>query len=170
MEIYKNLKIRELQRMRKRRYIMLRNLSAAMLWTIICLPASVLAQQDLLIFGGPDNDEYLGCLVCNEFSSESICNGFGQYGNEFSSKGMFNEFSRFGNELSSSSPWNEFSSSTSVPVVVDRDGGFHGYFTINEFRSDAVDFADELKEIYEESEGDLEEVRVRLCESLGYSG
>ncbi|MFQ5890866.1 MAG: hypothetical protein ACE5JR_12570 [Gemmatimonadota bacterium] len=136
---------------------------------VVAVPPSARAQTELLIFGGPGHDQFLGCLVCNELSSESICNGFGPYGNEFSSRGMFNEFAGFGNEFSSSSPWNEFSNSTSVPVVVDRDGNFYGYFTINDTRPDAVEFATELRKIYESVDGDLEKVRVILCKSLGYS-
>ena len=138
-------------------------------FVVISVSANAFAQGDLLIFGGPGHDQFLGCLVCNEFSSQSICNGFGPYGNEFSSKGMFNEFSGFGNEFKSSSPWNEYSSSTSVPVVVDRDGKFYGYFTINDTRSNAVEFASDLKKMYEYADGDLEKVRVMLCKSLGYS-
>ena len=96
--------------------------------------------QDLLLFGGPNHDEYLGCLKCSDSRSDSVCNGFGKFGNEFSSN-MWNEFSSpYGNEFSSSSPWNEFSGSKSVPVLVDKNGKFYGYFTINDTRSDAVRF------------------------------
>jgi hypothetical protein len=122
--------------------------------------------QDLLLFGGSNHDEFLGCLVCNEYSSESVCNGYGQYGNEYGSN-MWNEFSSpYGNEFSASSPWNEFSSSNSVPVLVDRGGNMLGYFTINEFRYNAVDFAKQLKNIYEMHDGDVEEVRKTLCDAL----
>ncbi len=140
------------------------------IYIFLSVSTNVFAQGDLLIFGGPGHDQFLGCLICNEFSSQSICNGFGPYGNEFSSKGMFNEFAGFGNEFSSSSPWNEFSSSTSVPVVVDRDGNFYGYFTINDMRSDAVEFASNLKKIYEYADGNLEKVRMMLCKNHGYGG
>lgn len=128
------------------------------------------AESELLLFGGDGHDEYLGCLTCSENSSESICNGYGTYGNEFSSNGMFNEYAGFGNEYSSESPWNEYSSSDSVPVLVDRDGNFYGYFTINEYRSNAVEFSSGLKEMFEVANGDLEKVRVMLCESFGFSG
>ena len=94
----------------------------------------------------------------------------GPYGSEFSSKGIFNEFAGFGNEFNSSSPWNEFSTSKSVPVLVDRNGNFYGYFTINDFRSDAVDFSSKLKKIYKNVRGNLELVRKNLCKMLGKSG
>lgn len=123
-----------------------------------------------MLFGGAGKKEYLGCLDCNEFAADSICNGFGKYGNEFSSNGIFNEFAGYGNEFSSKSPWNEFSTSNEVPVLVDENGKFYGYFTINEHRSDAVKFASSLYKIFKRSNGDLEKVRLALCKALGKSG
>jgi hypothetical protein len=120
--------------------------------------------NDLLLFGGSNHDEFLGCLVCNEYSAESVCNEYGKYGNEYGSN-MWNEYSSpYGNEYSSSSPWNEYSSSNSVPVLVDRQGNFYGFFTINEYRSNAVDFAGQLKKIYKMHDGDVEKVRKTLCD------
>jgi hypothetical protein len=136
---------------------------------VILLSATPVFSKTML-FGGTGHKEYLGCLDCNEFSSDSICNGFGKYGNEFSSNGIFNEFAGYGNEFSSKSPWNEFSTSNEVPVLVDENGKFHGYFTINEHRSDAVKFSPNLYKIYKRSNGDLEKVRLSLCKALGKSG
>jgi len=133
---------------------------------LLVIKVSPATAKDMLIFGGSGHDEFLGCLVCSEFSADSICNGFGKYGNEFSSSGMFNEFAGFGNEFSSKSPWNEFSTSNDVPVVVDRDGGFYGYFTINDSRSDAFKLAGAMKKIFERTRGDLDKVRTMLCEAL----
>ena len=123
-----------------------------------------------MLFGGAGKKEYLGCLDCNEFASDSICNGLGKYGNEFSSSGIFNEFAGYGNEFSSRSPWNEFSTSNEVPVLVDENGKFYGYFTINEHRRDAVKFSSTLYKIFKRSNGDLEKVRISLCNALGKSG
>ncbi len=131
----------------------------------ISMSASALHAQDLLLFGGRGHDVFLGCFNCNEFSSESICNEFGA-GNSFNSNSIFNEFGAFGNEFASASPWNEFSTSDDVPVLVDRNGNFYGYFTINEFRSDGVGFASDLAEIFERSGGDLETVKTILCNTL----
>jgi hypothetical protein len=125
---------------------------------------------ELLIFGGSGHDELLGCLNCSEYSSDSICNGYGTYGKEYYSSGMFNEYAGFGNKYSSSSPWNEYSSSNAVPVLVDRGGNFYGYITINRYRSYAVDFADDLAGYYEDADGDLEVLRKNLCRMLGLSG
>lgn len=120
----------------------------------------------MMIYGGRNHDQYLGCITCSEFSSDSICNGFGRYGNEFGTQGMFNEFSGFGNEFSAKSPWNEFSTSQEVPILVDESGKFFGYFTINSSRTDAADFAGDLKVIYDRHKGDLESVRKSICEAF----
>ena len=150
----------------KRRLLLAFTLIAA-----LSIPVVLRGQTpEFLIFGGSDHDEFLGCLNCSEYNPDSICNGFGPYGNEFSSQGMFNEFAGFGNEFSSSSPWNTYSSSNSVPVLVDKEGTFYGYFTINRYRSDAVDFADDLRKIYEDADGDLEVVRKNLCRLFGLRG
>ena len=133
-----------------------------------CLALITLAAhgQDLLLFGGDGHEDFLGCLRCNEYSSDSVCNGFGRFGNEFGSN-MWNEFSSpYGNEFSSSSPWNEYSTSTSVPVLVDRSGAFYGYFTINSSRHNAVQFSDDLSKIYKSHNGNLEKVRESFCKQI----
>jgi len=136
--------------------------------SIVC--STQVYAQELVLFGGIGHEEFLGCLTCNEYDSESVCNGYGTYGNEYSSSGVWNEYSGFGNEYSSESPWNEYSSSNSVPVLVDRDGNYYGYFTINEYRGDAFEFAGEMKKWFEASDGDLEKVRIQLCTAFGKSG
>jgi hypothetical protein len=136
----------------------------------LCLSLWILPDQAIaktMLFGGPGHKEYLGCLDCSEFSPDSICNGFGKFGNEFSSSGVFNEFAGFGNEFSSKSPWNEFSNSDEVPVLVDDQGKFFGYFTINKHRHNAVSFASVLYALYKGREGNLEKVRIALCRALG---
>jgi hypothetical protein len=130
------------------------------------LNCSLVFSEELLLFGGSNHDQYLGCLKCSDSRSDSICNGFSSYGNEFGSN-MWNEFSSpYGNEFSRSSPWNEFSTSDSVPVLVDRNGKFYGYFTINDVRKDAVNFSSELRKIFKNNKGNLEKVRIMLCKIL----
>ena len=105
--------------------------------------------RDLLLYGGDNHDKFLGCLVCNEFDSDSVCNEFGSYGNEFGSN-----------------MWNEFSNDQCVPVLLDRQRNFYGYFTTNSSRTDAVGFADSLKRIFKRHNGDVEKVRKTLCDLL----
>ena len=121
------------------------------------------AEAKLMLFGGTGHDEYLGCLDCSEYATDSICNEFGSHGSEFASDSIFNEFGTYGSEFSSKSPWNAFTSSKDVPVLVDEDGGFYGYFTINQFRSDAVGFAADLYTLYDRVDGELELVQKLLC-------
>lgn len=64
---------------------------AAIVLTALTLSTQVNA-TDLLLYGGQNHDEFLGCLVCNEYSGESVCNAYGQYGNEYGSN-MWNEYS-----------------------------------------------------------------------------
>ena len=131
--------------------------------TIFILFFSPSLHSEILLFGGNNHDEFLGCLDCNRFDSDSICNKFGTYGSRFSSDSIFNRFGTYGSRFDSSSPWNRFSSSNSVPVAVDRQGTFYGYFTINRFRTDAINIAGQLNNIYENADGDLEIVQENLC-------
>ena len=82
---------------------------------------------------------------------------------------MFNKFAGFGNEYSSKSPWNKYSSSDEVPIWV-TENGFKGYFTINEHRYNAIDFAGKMNRWFDEYNGDIEEVRLRLCHYFGHHG
>ena len=133
------------------------------LFTItFCLLAGIAGAQELLLYGGEDHDEFLGCLNCSEYDSDSICNEYGK-GSEYNSDSIFNEYGTYGSEYSSSSPWNEYTSSDSVPVLVDLSGNFYGYFTINRYRSKAIDFADDLADLFETVDGDLELVRESIC-------
>jgi hypothetical protein len=86
-----------------------------------------------LLYGGENNQTFLGCLNCGKFGTVSVCNKFGGHGSEVATDSIWNEFGTFGSEFSSSSPWNEFTSS--APVIVDKDGNFYGHFSANEFHT-----------------------------------
>lgn len=100
--------------------------------------ASITNGQTLHLYGGNNHDVYLGCLNCDSYDSNSIWNEYGTYGNSYNSKSIWNEYGTYGNEYNSNSPWNEYSNDS--PVVVDKDGDFYGYFTLNEYRSKRADF------------------------------
>jgi hypothetical protein len=95
-------------------------------------------QKSLQIYGGEDHDIYLGCLNCNDVASNSIWNDVGKYGSNVSSLSIWNDVGRYGSDVSSYSPWNDYASYP--PVIVDNDGGFYGYFTINESKSKRAEF------------------------------
>ena len=86
--------------------------------------------QTLKIYGGADHDVYLGKLNASNFDSESIWNSYGTYGSEYSSYSPFNEYA------------------SNPPVLVDDDGNFYGYFTINTYKSKRANF-DLVNIIYE---------------------
>lgn len=94
--------------------------------------------QHLHIYGGKDHDVYLGCLTCDEYSSESIWNEYSKYGSEYNSNSIWNEYGTYGNEYSSYSPWNKYASYP--PIIVDKKGRFYGYFTVNEYKDKRADF------------------------------
>ena len=102
--------------------------------------------QTLKIYGGADHDVYLGKLNASKFDSESIWNSFGTYGNHYNSNSIWNSYGTYGSEYSSYSPFNEYASNP--PVLVDDDGNFYGYFTINAYKSKRANF-DLVNIIYE---------------------
>ena len=132
---------------------------------LVCLiwlfPAAALA--DLMLFAGNNNDEFLGCYDCSKYQSGSICNMYGTHGSRYSSDSIWNRYGTYGNKYSSSSPWNRYSSSEDVPILVDNNGNFYGYFTINSFRSNAFSQSQDLKRLYDAYDGDLSEIRDAIC-------
>lgn len=86
--------------------------------------------QTLHIYGGQNHNEYLGCLNCNHYDTNSIWNEYGIYGSVYNIKSIWNEYGIFGSEHSTFSPWNNYAAIP--PVVVDKDGTFYGYLTVNE--------------------------------------
>lgn len=125
---------------------------------LFCVYSGLIFSQELLLFS--DDDKFLGCLNCSEYSSESICNQYGDYGSEYSSVSIWNEYSNYGSEFGSESPWNEFSSNG--PKIVDRDGNYYGRFSINSISG--YSNSEKLKEIYELLNGDLKKIRDVFCE------
>jgi len=100
---------------------------------------TILSAQALHLYGGSDHDEYLGCINCSAYDSNSIWNEYGTYGNSYNTKSIWNEYGTYGNEYNSYSPWNAYSSYP--PVVVDGNGNFYGYFTVNSYKSNRADFS-----------------------------
>jgi hypothetical protein len=94
--------------------------------------------QTLHLYGGRNHDEYLGCINCDSYDKSSIWNAYGKYGNSYNPNSIWNEYGKFGNEYNSESPWNAYS--RYPPVVVDMDGNFYGYLTVNEYQSKRADF------------------------------
>ena len=117
--------------------------------------------QDLYLRGDGYKGEFLGCLTCNKYDSESICNEYGTYGSEYSSKSIWNEYGTYGSEYSSESPWNKYS--TNGPKIYNKQGGYYGRYTINIYDSESSELSRSLKELHEMFDGDLEKIRNILC-------
>ncbi len=94
--------------------------------------------QTLLIFGGRDHKVFLGCLNCSEYDSSSVWNEYGNYGSPYGSRSIWNEYGEYGSEYGNYSPWNEYA--LYPPVVVDAEGNFYGYLTVNDYHIHQADF------------------------------
>ncbi|MFV9551430.1 hypothetical protein [Algibacter sp. PT7-4] len=119
-------------------YRRLKNISKLSALCLACCIYTAANSQALHLYGGNNHKEYLGCLTCSNYDSNSIWNAYGTYGNNYNSKSIWNEYGTFGNEYNAQSPWNEYANNP--PVVVDKNGNFYGYFTINEYKSKRADF------------------------------
>jgi len=98
----------------------------------------VVGQNALHLYGGQNHDIYLGCLNCNDIDRNSIWNSIGTYGSNISDKSIWNNIGNYGSDISSYSPFNSLASYP--PVIVDKEGGFYGYLTTNELKSDRAEF------------------------------
>lgn len=104
----------------------------------LILVFNLFGQKTLHIYGGSSHDVYLGCLNCDKFSSNSIWNEYGTYGSSFNAKSIWNSYGNYGSNFSTTSPFNAYASYP--PVIVDKEGNFYGYFTINSYKAKRADF------------------------------
>lgn len=99
----------------------------------LALASPTLSAQELLLFGGRNNETFIGCLNCSKYDAGSVCNRYGDHGSKYSDKSIWSRYGTFGSKYNDESPWNKYSSNP--PVVVDRNGGFYGHFTANRHES-----------------------------------
>jgi hypothetical protein len=110
--------------------------AAALILALLATGAALAqTQKAILIFGGDDHDVFLGCLNCAETDSTSVANEYSKYGwgNDY---GLWGTYGAYAGEYSSKSACSAYASHP--PVLVDRDGGFYGYLTINEYKAQSV--------------------------------
>lgn len=118
---------------------------------------------DLLLYGGKDYEEFLGCLSCGKYDKQSICNKFEDYGSVFSAKSIWNKDGKFGYKYNKESPWNKFS--TNPPKVMDENGRFYGFFAANKYQKDRtanIRYAALLNDA-DNAYKDLEKARDQFC-------
>lgn len=123
------------------------------LFFIVCCIFS----QTLYIYGGEDHDVFLGKLNASKYDSKSIWNEYGTYGSEYNTNSIWNEYGTYGSAYSSYSPFNSYASYP--PVIVDEEGNFYGYFTVNKYKSKRANFdlVNIICEYYESIREDVDE-------------
>jgi len=83
----------------------------------------------LLLFGGPEQQDFLGCVTCDASEPYSIWNPESDYGSPKHPLSIWNREGRYGSAGSPHSPWGR--RPESVPVVVDRAGNLCGNFALD---------------------------------------
>lgn len=106
--------------------------------TLICsaMAMPVAAQQPrILIMGGANHDEYLGCLSCSEMERDSVWNDMSTYSwnNGF---GKWNSFGPHRNPYGGHSACNTYS--RSPPILVDAKGTLYGTLSINPYAKGSI--------------------------------
>ena len=97
----------------------------------VVAPSPVQLNPELLLFGGPNHDVFLGCLNCSKYDTGSVWNKYGDFGSRYSDKSIWNRYGTYGSKYSDECPWNRYGQTP--PVIVDRAGNFYGYFTANAY-------------------------------------
>jgi hypothetical protein len=91
--------------------------------------------QEIIIMGGRSQDQFLGCISCSEYDSNSVFNQYGTHG--WSNKyGTWNRYGEHAGRYGSNSACNQYG--TNSPILVDRRGNYYGRLTVNEYQSGSV--------------------------------
>lgn len=111
--------------------------SAGAAVALIIATGSAMAQseRDILVFGGRDHDEFLGCINCSEYDAKSLWNEYSSYGlnNKY---GKWNRYGQHASAYSSTSACSEYASSP--PILVDRAGNSYGYLSLSKFKHGSI--------------------------------
>lgn len=131
---------------------------------LIIFSSQAFATEALLLFGGKNHDQYIGCLNCGKYDDGSVCNKYGDYGSKYSDKSIWNKYGDYGSKYNDESPWNKYGSNP--PVIVDKNGDFYGYFAASKYQDKRTEIKtyvyllDNVDIVYD----DLEKARDWLCE------
>ena len=134
---------------------------AVLLMTAMPSPAQ---RTEMVIYGGPGHETYLGCLTCIRFDPDSVCRSGGRYGSPLSPESIWNSGGRYGGQFSPSSPWNRFAKHP--PVVFDKAGNRYGRFWVNTPQRFRPDIRALLEHMSDPNDFDdaLVEARNRFCQ------
>jgi hypothetical protein len=102
--------------------------SLALLLLALAAPAAA-TRNRLLLFGGPEHEDFLGCVTCDASEPFSIWNPESDFGSPTHPLSIWNRAGRYGSQGSPHSPWSR--RPESVPVVVDRAGNLCGKFALD---------------------------------------
>jgi hypothetical protein len=103
-------------------------LAACLLLALQAQPARAITNR-VLLFGGPEQKDFLGCVNCDASEPYSIWNPKSDYGSPAHPLSIWNREGRYGSEGSPHSPWSR--KPQSVPVAVDRAGNVCGNFAVD---------------------------------------
>jgi hypothetical protein len=98
-------------------------------------PATV-AQDRVVLIGGPDRAIYLGCVSCPQSDAESVFNPTGSFGSPVSQTSIFNPIGPYGSPISQYSVCNPVAASP--PVLIDTARRVRGVLTLNPATPGAV--------------------------------
>ncbi len=108
----------------------MKKLLLALFLCILTLPVSA---QVLSIYGGKNHDVFLGYLNASKYDTKSIWNTNCSYGSKYSNKCIWNKNCLYGSKYSQYSPWNP--NASNPPILKDKNGVSHGYFTTNRYKA-----------------------------------
>jgi hypothetical protein len=111
--------------------------SLALLRTLIlCAPGPASAEQALLLYGGSEHNEFLGCLNCDRYQENSINKTYGQFGISYSSLIIWNHYGVYGSAYSATGVCNHYAAD--APIIIDKSGKFYGRLTLNNYAQGAI--------------------------------
>jgi hypothetical protein len=91
----------------------------------------VYAEPALMLYA--KDKQLLGCINCSKYDPYSIWNEYGNYGSKYNASSIWNKYGQYGSQYNSLSPFNPYSNTP--PKIVDQQGNFYGYLTLNKFHS-----------------------------------
>ena len=94
-------------------------------------PDTPTSPSDVYLFGGMNDEVFLGCLSCPASNPNSVYNEYGNFGSEYSSTSISNNYSQYGSPYSTYSACNSYAQNP--PAIVDGTGAFLGRLTINDY-------------------------------------
>ena len=114
------------------------------------------AFADLLLYS--DDNKFHGCLDCNRYDSDSVCNKYGDYGSKYSADSIWSKYG-MGSKYEDASPFSKYGNGLKI---VDRQGGFYGYFS-RSYNGDTK-MRKLLNDLWDVADGDYDEMRDRFCD------